>query len=408
MTRTSCCASSRRTSSPACRSGIWRRSHERRRRSPNSGRRRGGARARPRANGSIISGGRSRCWPASRRRRRGPCSPTTASARCFMRAGEIELYRTETTNYRDNLASGSPSLWVVLRETGAEPPYALYLVTADPAEGEGMTEAGGNIVEPVPMPEPIREIVAAFVAEHHVERQFFKRKRDRADPESLGRAARRREGTSMTRDKSRKISSSAGRAEDRSRAKAEAPPTPCAAETPAPERRALARADAKPAPRHRCKARRNPNSTSQVCRRSNSITAATDIRAFLAPGVPAELTRAALRRAWTADPAIRDSSASRRTPGTSPIRPRCRVSARCRRATTSRNWWRNFRRCRKAEQSRGRRDRASRCAGFPISRGNRDAAARPKPHQSSRQTRNQRAETPAATSRFANRFGAAR
>ena len=37
-----------------------------------------------------------------------------------------------------------------------------------------------------------------------------------------------------------------------------------------------------------------------------SITAATDIRAFLAPGVPKELTRAALRRAWSADPAIRD------------------------------------------------------------------------------------------------------
>jgi hypothetical protein len=37
-----------------------------------------------------------------------------------------------------------------------------------------------------------------------------------------------------------------------------------------------------------------------------SITATTDIRAFLLPGVPAELTRAALRRAWVADPAIRD------------------------------------------------------------------------------------------------------
>jgi hypothetical protein len=38
----------------------------------------------------------------------------------------------------------------------------------------------------------------------------------------------------------------------------------------------------------------------------DSITADTDIRAFLAPGVPAELTRAALRRAWAADPNIRD------------------------------------------------------------------------------------------------------
>jgi hypothetical protein len=37
-----------------------------------------------------------------------------------------------------------------------------------------------------------------------------------------------------------------------------------------------------------------------------SIGATTDIRAFLAPGVPVELTRAALRRAWTSDPTIRD------------------------------------------------------------------------------------------------------
>jgi len=38
----------------------------------------------------------------------------------------------------------------------------------------------------------------------------------------------------------------------------------------------------------------------------DSITAVTDVRAFLAPGVPTELARAALRRAWAADPAIRD------------------------------------------------------------------------------------------------------
>jgi hypothetical protein len=38
----------------------------------------------------------------------------------------------------------------------------------------------------------------------------------------------------------------------------------------------------------------------------DSITALSDISAFLQKGVPAELTRAALRRVWTADPAIRD------------------------------------------------------------------------------------------------------
>jgi len=37
-----------------------------------------------------------------------------------------------------------------------------------------------------------------------------------------------------------------------------------------------------------------------------SITANSDIRAFLQRGVPAALSRAALRRAWSADPAIRD------------------------------------------------------------------------------------------------------
>ena len=38
----------------------------------------------------------------------------------------------------------------------------------------------------------------------------------------------------------------------------------------------------------------------------DAIAADTDVRRFLQSGVPAELARAALRRAWTSDPAIRD------------------------------------------------------------------------------------------------------
>jgi hypothetical protein len=38
----------------------------------------------------------------------------------------------------------------------------------------------------------------------------------------------------------------------------------------------------------------------------DSIGVGSDIRAFLAAGVPSDVTRAALRRAWSADPAIRD------------------------------------------------------------------------------------------------------
>jgi hypothetical protein len=104
-------------------------------------------------------------------------------------AAEIALYRTETGNYRDNLATGAPMLWVALRPTGAEPPYQLFAVTADPAEGEAFTEAGNDLVDVVPMPEAMREVIAAFVAEHHVERPFHKRQRDRADPEALARRA---------------------------------------------------------------------------------------------------------------------------------------------------------------------------------------------------------------------------
>jgi hypothetical protein len=102
-------------------------------------------------------------------------------------ATSIELYRTETAHYRDNLQTEAPLLWVVLRPAEADPPYELMAVTADPAEGEGMTEAGANIVETVPMPISVQEAIAAFVIEHHVERAFVKRKRDRANLDALAR-----------------------------------------------------------------------------------------------------------------------------------------------------------------------------------------------------------------------------
>ncbi len=102
---------------------------------------------------------------------------------------EIELYRSDTDNYRRNLALGMPSVWVALQATGSDPPYDIAAVTADPAEGEGLTEPAQAIVEAVAMPELVRDALAAFVAEHHVERVFEKRVRDRANPEALARRA---------------------------------------------------------------------------------------------------------------------------------------------------------------------------------------------------------------------------
>jgi len=101
----------------------------------------------------------------------------------------IELYSGETGNYRDNLASGRPSVWVALRPTEADPPYRLFAATVDPAEGEAFTETGTDLIEAVPMPKLIIETVAAFVSEHHVERPFFKRKRDRGNADAMARRA---------------------------------------------------------------------------------------------------------------------------------------------------------------------------------------------------------------------------
>ncbi len=86
----------------------------------------------------------------------------------------------ETEHYRDNLVSGAPSIWVALKPVtdGCE----VAVATVDPYEAEGLTEGFDDLIEAVPMPDEIAEQLSAFVAEHHVERPFFKRKRDKIDP----------------------------------------------------------------------------------------------------------------------------------------------------------------------------------------------------------------------------------
>ncbi len=104
---------------------------------------------------------------------------------------ELSLHPSETAHYRDNLASGRPALWVVLQPVAGDE-YEVAAVTADPYEGEALTQGNGEIVEAVPMPPEVQDKIAAFFDAFHVERQFFKRKRDRADPEALARGGPRR------------------------------------------------------------------------------------------------------------------------------------------------------------------------------------------------------------------------
>jgi hypothetical protein len=112
----------------------------------------------------------------------------------FVGAADIELYRSEAGNYRENLLVEKPLLWVALRGTESSPPYVLAGVTVDPAEGEAWAALGNDLVDTVPMPSPIEAVVADFVAEHYVEQPFSKRTRDRAHLEAL---ARRQPATDM-------------------------------------------------------------------------------------------------------------------------------------------------------------------------------------------------------------------
>jgi hypothetical protein len=125
-----------------------------------------------------------------------PAAPAVAPGTRVGSAGAAELFyagaltltlhSSQTANYRDNLASGRPSLWVSL-ELVPGGDCVPARVTADPYEGEALTENIGGIVEALSMPREIAAVLATFAETFYVERPFFKRERDRADPDSLGR-----------------------------------------------------------------------------------------------------------------------------------------------------------------------------------------------------------------------------
>jgi Protein of unknown function (DUF3305) len=99
----------------------------------------------------------------------------------------LEAHTVETEQYRLNLNTHSPKIWVVLRPQPDNSLPEIAKVTCDPSEGEGFTETGWDIVNMIPMPEVIHAALLGFVEEHHVETPFYKRKRDRADPEALAK-----------------------------------------------------------------------------------------------------------------------------------------------------------------------------------------------------------------------------
>ncbi len=97
----------------------------------------------------------------------------------------LQLFRADTPGYQVNLAQKPPRIFVVLRgnpDPQGEHELLPFLVTANPYEAQHYLDNGEDIVETVSMPEEVIAFVQDFVAEHHQEEVFKKRKRDAAVP----------------------------------------------------------------------------------------------------------------------------------------------------------------------------------------------------------------------------------
>ena len=68
-------------------------------------------------------------------------------------------------------------------ETNDEVPLEVHLVTASPFEAQDYLDTGEDIIERMPLPDALLEQIKTFIAEHHEDEKFKKRKRDKLDIE---------------------------------------------------------------------------------------------------------------------------------------------------------------------------------------------------------------------------------
>jgi hypothetical protein len=118
---------------------------------------------------------------------------------------DLELFRGETEGYLNNLSQAPPVVYVVLRkadddekdgnENGLE--FSPFLVTCCPYEAMGYTENNDDlVVEGVPMTPEVLAWVQEFVAAHHVDTPFLKRKNKRHRENDKGPPIARGSGVS--------------------------------------------------------------------------------------------------------------------------------------------------------------------------------------------------------------------
>lgn len=87
----------------------------------------------------------------------------------------LVLWRTDTEAYLTALNGRPPSVFAILR-TGRERP-SLLTVTASAYEAQDYADNGEDVVERLRMPPGVEAWIRDFVARHHVEEPFVKRRR---------------------------------------------------------------------------------------------------------------------------------------------------------------------------------------------------------------------------------------
>lgn len=92
----------------------------------------------------------------------------------------LELFRTDTEAYLHGLSAKIPSIYVVMRESDSDQPLDVVLVTASPYEAQDYADTGEELVEKVAMPEGLIAWIRDYIALHHEDEVFIKRRRDKS------------------------------------------------------------------------------------------------------------------------------------------------------------------------------------------------------------------------------------
>jgi hypothetical protein len=93
---------------------------------------------------------------------------TQEAAYFFAGSGTLSLYPTDVPSYRENLGQQPPRVYVVMtaRSSRDDEPPSLHLFTAAPDEAQSYLEGDPGLVDGIPMPRPLRDLVAAYIDEY--------------------------------------------------------------------------------------------------------------------------------------------------------------------------------------------------------------------------------------------------